>query len=784
MSVASKILASLGGRRGKAGVSPRSGPRASETAAKLIADGDAARSRADWAAAAAAYRAALDDQPELAAIWVQLGHAEKERGALEAALNAYGRATALRPLEADAFIHLAHLQKRMGLVDGAILSFLSALHAGDCGPDASDELMWLINHRPKQQRETLTSLLKRGVAPLPQRTGEARLLSQLRAILTEDMAEPLRVGEPRHTLVFDISDLIAYYRNARLPTGIQRVQIETIEGAVEQGGNRDIRLCCFIDGRDDWLELPLEHMRAIAKLSTASGDRLAPEWTEAMDRLRLFLSLTEPFEFPQGASLINLGTSWWLQNYFLYVREAKAKRGIRYVPFVHDMIPIITPEHCVRGLTQDFISWVIGVFDHADHFLVNSDATREDLIAVAARLGYTVERDDVAVIALDTDFRKPEQKRLADSELRQWGLEPDGFVLFVSTIESRKGHLIAFEAWAELIARHGAAAVPKLVCVGNQGWLNSRIYQRLSDDPVLAERVTMLSRLSDEELALLYRSCRFTLYPSLYEGWGLPVTESLCYGKVPLISDAASLPQAGGDFAVYVQAGSTDSLIAAADRLMFDDDHRRALEARIAADFAPRSWSALAKQIADELDRFAARDAEKPLALPRTKATIGAWHALTRNEEIRIWRGMKTAEIFRSNLGWHPPEHRGCRIKAEGARLTLPMPAHESPLRIFFQLGGDEHFACQWTLGCGQQELAGDVGIHEDRWISCDIAAASAPYDLDLSFGAAPAPDGTLPTYFVRGFFLCALGDQAARMDFIEAVALNRLDALSAFREM
>ncbi|MGC6331229.1 glycosyltransferase family 4 protein [Rhizorhabdus sp. FW153] len=780
MKLGRKLLRKLGGQPSD----PRRDVPSSGAAGGLVASGDAARGRGDWAAAAAAYRAALEEQPDLAAIWVQLGHAEKERGAANAALEAYGEATKLRPLEADAFVHLAHLQKRMGLVDKAILSFLHALHAGDCSPETSDELLWLINHRPRhKQRETLPALLKRAVAPLAPRKGELPLLTQLRAILTEDMAEPVSTGEQRHTLVFDISDLIAYYRNARLPTGIQRVQIETIEGAVQEGGDRDIRLCCFIDGREDWLELPLEHMRAIARLSTASGDRTAPEWVEAMDRLRLFLSLTEPFDFPQGASLINLGTSWWLQNYFLYVREAKAKRGIRYVPFVHDMIPIITPEHCVRGLTQDFISWVIGVFDHADHFLVNSDATRDDLIAVAAQLGYTVDRDDVAVIALDTDFRKPERKRLPDSALGQWSLEADDFVLFVSTIESRKGHLIAFEAWAELIARHGPSAVPKLVCVGNQGWLNSQIYQRLTDDPVLAERVTMLSRLSDEELALLYRSCRFTLYPSLYEGWGLPVTESLCYGKVPLISDAASLPQAGGDFAVYVEAGSVQSLVEAADRLMFDGAYRHTLEARIAADFKPRSWSDLARQIGQDLDRFALRDAGKPLALPNTPARIGAWHALTRNEEVRIWRGMKTAEIYRSNLGWHPPEHRGCRIKSDGAALTLPMPAHETAVRMLFQFGGDEQFPCQWTLGYGTELMSGDIGIHEDKWVSCDLPASAAPYALDIRFDALPAADGTLPTYFVRGFFLLAAEDTTARLDFIEAVALNRLDALSAFRD-
>ena len=64
--------------------------------------------------------------------------------------------------------------------------------------------------------------------------------------------------------------------------------------------------------------------------------------------------------------------------------------------------------------------------------------------------------------------------------LGQWGLHPDGFVLFVSTIESRKGHLDAFDAWVELIDQLGGDAVPQLVCVGNRGWLNDQIYDRLA----------------------------------------------------------------------------------------------------------------------------------------------------------------------------------------------------------------------------------------------------------------------------------------------------------------
>lgn len=754
----------------------------SALASTQVAHGDAARARKDWPTAAAAYRAAVEDQPGLAAIWVQLGHALKEQGALDGAYEAYGRAAALLRDDAETQVYMGHLAKHMGKPDASIGHLLRAHHIGGIALQESNELLWLMANR-SGGRSKLVRLLKREIEDLPPRKSEAPFLTQLRAILTEDMGATEQRASARPTLVFDISDLISYFANARLPTGIQRVQIETIEGALQRHGDHDIRLCCFIDGRDEWLELPLEQMRLISRLSTAGGDRSDPAWVAALARLKLFLSLTHAFEFPQGATLINLGTSWWLQNYFLFVRHAKATKGIRYIPFVHDMIPIMAPEHCVRGLTQDFISWVIGVFDHADHFLVNSDATMRDLITVAATLGHDIDPADVAVIPLDADFRKPEARLLGDDALDIWSLKPGRFVLFVSTIESRKGHLVAFDAWADLIARHGADVVPQLVCVGNRGWLNDKIYTRLAEDPVLGAKVTMLSKLSDEELALLYRSCAFTLYPSLYEGWGLPVTESLCYGKVPLTSDAASLPQAGGAFAVFAAAGSASALAEAAERLILDTDYRGELEARIAADFRPRTWSDLASQIGDELVRFSARDEGHPQTLVAPQALTGAWHALTRNEMTRIWRGLKTAEIFRSNLGWFPPEARGCRIHRDGGELQMGVAGPHGTLRMFFQLIGDDHAHAQWVIKCGDVTLDGDLAPNQERWIACEVPPADVDSQLTISFSGYPAEDGAIITYFVRGFFLCEADDTQARLSFVEAVALNRLETLSAFRE-
>lgn len=766
---------------------------ASNEVEAAIARADMARDRGDWALAADEYRAALALDDGLDHIWVQLGHASKEADNYSRAVHAYQQAIRLDWQEPDRHLHLAHLFKNRGQADGAIDHFLRAFLLGEDRLSEQRELLTLMQqkvsrgqHRQlRQQIDALTEL------PVPVTPGTFldRLLQTVAA--EEEAAQSAETALPdlQAAMVFDISDLIGFWRNARLPTGIQRVQIEAITAALAEDDGPPIRLCCFTQHRDDWLEVPVDTFTQLTALATSGGDPEDEDWREAISALDLHLSLTPPFTFPYGAMLINLGTSWWLQNYFLYVRHAKAERGIRYIPFVHDMIPIMTPEHCTRELTQDFISWAMGVFEYADHYLVNSESTRKDLLAVARQMGHQVEESDVAVVRLDTDFRKPAESQLPDSALAQWDLAAGDFALFVSTIESRKGHIDAFEAWASLIDKHGAEAVPQLVCVGNRGWLNDRIYERLAIDTALAEKVTMLSRLTDAELALLYRTCRFTVYPSLYEGWGLPVTESLCYGKVPLISDAASLPEAGGTFAVYVDPQAPDQLADEAERLIFDNEHRQVLEERIASDFAPRRWSDLAQQIVAELESFAASDriggAEKGSRTPRAApvARIGRWHAMQRNVETRVWHGMGSAEKYRSSLGWFWPEARGTRIRGSSGELRFRIDRAHPALRLTFALLGDENERCRYAISCAGTELTEEIEPGARRWVWLDVPASTQAGDITVTCAALPAIDGALPTYFVTGFHLRETADEAARQDFIEAVTLDRLDAIEAFAE-
>jgi glycosyltransferase involved in cell wall biosynthesis len=106
----------------------------------------------------------------------------------------------------------------------------------------------------------------------------------------------------------------------------------------------------------------------------------------------------------------------------------------------------------------------------------------------------------------------------------------------------------------------------------------------------------------DATLAALYRGARFTLFPSLYEGWGLPVSESLAFGKVCLASNSTSIPEAGGRFCLYHDPDSVTAATALYRRAIEEAGLIESLEATIAAEYRPTPWSVTARSVLDALN--------------------------------------------------------------------------------------------------------------------------------------------------------------------------------------
>lgn len=144
--------------------------------------------------------------------------------------------------------------------------------------------------------------------------------------------------------------------------------------------------------------------------------------------------------------------------------------------------------------------------------------------------------------------------------------------------------------WRRLLSEMPAEAVPTLVFAGKVGWLTADLMQQLENAHFLKGKILFIDQPTESQLAALYQHCAFTLFPSLYEGWGLPVTKSLNYGKPVAASNRAAIPEAGGPFCSYFDP---DNLVEATARIrLWIEQPALVAEAaaRIAAAYVPPRW--------------------------------------------------------------------------------------------------------------------------------------------------------------------------------------------------
>jgi len=173
------------------------------------------------------------------------------------------------------------------------------------------------------------------------------------------------------------------------------------------------------------------------------------------------------------------------------------------------------------------------------------------------------------------------------------------FILYVSTIERRKNHLVLYQAMHRLAERHDRSRIPRLVLVGSLGWGVSDTLHEIKMDPLTRGLIVLLHHISDSDLRLLYRQALFCVFPSLYEGWGIPIAEALSFGKPMICSDRGSIPEVGQDLVDYVDPWDVPGWERAIEGLWLDEALRAERAARIRNEYKATSWSETARPIAD-----------------------------------------------------------------------------------------------------------------------------------------------------------------------------------------
>ena len=288
--------------------------------------------------------------------------------------------------------------------------------------------------------------------------------------------------------------------------------------------------------------------------------------------------------FAPGDQWVSLGLDWeYLDQEALY--RLKQRLGLKTTLICYDVIPVLFP-HLVVLPPGGFGAYLVDMAWSADAVLCISEHTRRDCETVLARLGAPVP--PTHVIHLGSDIQDESGGGVAPSGFAH-GPGERPFVLFVSTIERRKNHEILYRAWTRL--REQGLVPHRLVFVGMQGWGVTDLMNDLALDPRIEDDIVRMHHVTDEELAWLYRNCAFTVFPSLYEGWGLPLVESLARGRFCLASNAASLPEAGGEWAEYLDPWDLPAWVERLSHYMRHPEEVAARNERIAREFRAPKWS-------------------------------------------------------------------------------------------------------------------------------------------------------------------------------------------------
>lgn len=305
---------------------------------------------------------------------------------------------------------------------------------------------------------------------------------------------------------------------------------------------------------------------------------------------------------------LNFGLDRWLPNCNVFhATEHLLPRlkSCKTVLTVHDLIYALFPKYHLP-LNKWFLNSFMPVFvRRADAIITVSECSKRDLVNL---YGVSPERIAVVYEGVDERFHADPGPDVVASVQQRYAL-PDRFMLYVGTIEPRKNLITLLDALKRLqVAGYKLQVGPdsfqpstcnlQLVIAGRTGWLYQPFFDRLKALG-LEDTVRLLGYVPDEDLPALYRAADVFVFPSLYEGFGLPPLEAMACGTPVICSNTSSLPEVVGDAGILVDPLDVEAWSAALARLLADAGLRAHLRRRGQDRAARFNWQETARRTLD-----------------------------------------------------------------------------------------------------------------------------------------------------------------------------------------
>ena len=319
---------------------------------------------------------------------------------------------------------------------------------------------------------------------------------------------------------------------------------------------------------------------------------LAPYLRENVTAKHAFLS---PYGYRLASAFVPVPYRWFfggsndLTHFFNYIVPPHV--GGRTVVTVHDMVYRAYPE-TVRGRTRHMLDLgLTASMKRADRIVTDSQFSREEIVKY-----YPDFADKIRVVpcGVDTGRFAPCRDAQKIAEVREKHGLHEPYFLYLGTLEPRKNLERLVDAYALYAGQYDAPA--DLVLAGGKGWLYDGIFARVKALG-LEERVRFTQYIEEADLCALMSGALAFVFPSLYEGFGMPPLEAMACGPPVLVSDAASLPEVTGDAAVIVPPEDTEAIAMGLGRLHEDAPLRERLSGEGLARAQHFTWAHSARAL-------------------------------------------------------------------------------------------------------------------------------------------------------------------------------------------
>lgn len=274
-------------------------------------------------------------------------------------------------------------------------------------------------------------------------------------------------------------------------------------------------------------------------------------------------------------------------NNFRFPKDISAKKVVT----IYDVCFMDYPEYateanrlfCYRGTLDSmlFADKIIAISEYTKHRLLHFfpfvDEKKIEVVYCGNRSALLKEKDNLSLI-------------------HRFGLSENEYYLSVGTIEPRKNYFTLLKAYK--IYKEKTKNYKKLCIAGGYGWMEENFKQRIVGLG-LGDDVVVTGYVSDEQLANLYRYCFAFVYPTWYEGFGLPVLEAMNFGKPVIASNVTSIPEITEDAAILAVPGDVEALMEGMCALELEPDMRSKLVSNIQGRLEKFSWIESARKLVD-----------------------------------------------------------------------------------------------------------------------------------------------------------------------------------------